>query len=58
MTTELKSIPDIMNPMPREVGPPVCPGDRSRDACDRPAAVEGVKKSEGATPIVSKIDRR
>lgn len=57
MTTELKSIPDIMNPMPREVGPPICPGDRSGDACDRPAA-EGVNKSEGATPIVSKIDRR
>ncbi|WP_292295102.1 hypothetical protein [Marivita sp.] len=52
MITELKSIPDIMNPMPREVG------DRSRDACDRAAAVERVKKSESATPIVNKIDRR
>ncbi len=58
MTTGRKSILEIMNPMPGEVGPPVCPGDRSRDACDRPAAVEGVKKSEVAAPIVNKIYRR
>lgn len=57
MATELKLIPDIINPMSREVGAPVCPGDRSGGACYRPAA-ERVKKSEGEAPTVSKIDRR